>query len=458
MTKKKLNLIDGNILESLVKLSWPIVVGMLFQTGFNIVDTIFVGRLGDEALAAMTVAFPVIIFFIALAGGTAIGVNSLIARKLGAGKKREADNVAEHGLFLSLILYIFFLVSGLTFSKPLFSLLGAEEAVLVKVLEYSNIFFIGSIFIFIMFICNNILRAEGNTKTPMIVLSLSATLNIILDPILIFGFGPIPAMGIRGAALATVIARTIGSFIVFDYLVIRKKSELKFNLKDFKFRWEIIRKIYAVGFPASLSQMVMSIGLFFFNTIFAVFGTSALAAFGLYFRLESLAILPLIGLRNGVITMTGQNYGAKKYQRIDKIVIVATKIAMSFMITIALLFMLFPNFWLRIFTDDPGVLEAGFYFLRIVPGSLFLIGPAFMINGAFQGIGKGFFPLIFHATRTFFMTVPLAYFLGIYFGFGLPGSLWAFVISSVVMSVFAVLWYCFGPWRKKSFSDSADSD
>lgn len=455
MNKKEL--ITGNILGTLMNLSWPIIVGMLFQTGFNIVDTIFVGRLGEMALAAMTMSFPVIFFLISLAGGTAIGVNSLISRYLGADRKKEADNVAEHGLLLAFVMYFIFVMVGLFFSKRIFMLLGAEGELLDMILSYTNVIFIGSIFMLLMFVCNHIMRAEGDTKTPMKLLATSAIINIILDPVFIFGFWFIPAMGIQGAAIATIIARTIAAILSLNHIVFSNKSYIRLNWKYFRFRWSIVRKIYAVGFPASLSQMIMSLGILFFNSLFLSFGTAAVAAFGLYFRLESLAVMPLIGMMSGVITMTGHNFGAKKFKRIDRIVLLSSRMAVAFMISIGSLLILFPRFWLMIFTNDVNVISTGINFLRIIPFSLLLIGAGMMINGAFQGMGKGLFPLLFNVLRTFGLTLPIAYLLAFYFNFGLKGSLWSFPISSLIMSSVAIFWYCCGPWKKKAFDVKADT-
>ena len=223
---KKINLAEGSIVKNLISLSWPMMLAFTLQTGFNVVDAIFVGRLSALALAAVSLTFPVVFLMISLAAGAGVGTTSLIARLFGAKKAKEANNAAEHAYIIAFVLSILFTLSGLVFAKPLFIFIGATEELLPLVLDYSNVIFMGSIIMFIAFISNSILRGEGDMKTPMKVMMISTLVNVILDPILIFGFWFIPSMGIRGAAIATVIARFIGMIIVLNHILSGKSSEI----------------------------------------------------------------------------------------------------------------------------------------------------------------------------------------------------------------------------------------
>ncbi|MFP4111703.1 MAG: MATE family efflux transporter, partial [Candidatus Woesearchaeota archaeon] len=241
------------------------------------------------------------------------------------------------------------------------------------------------------------------------------------------------------------------------FLLIRKKSHLEFNLKHFRFSWLLIRKIYKVGLPASLSQVIMSFSFLFLNLIIASFGTVAIATFGIMFRLESIVFMPLVGFMTAVMVMTGHNFGAKKFSRIDQIVMIASKIATAFVIFMGLLFFLFPRFWVSIFVDEVAVISLGVDILKVLPLSYLLLGIAQMIGGAFQGMGKGMFPLIFHATRMFALTIPFAYFVGIVYGAGVIAVAWGFVMSYFIVGSGSILWYVFGGWRKKTFAISQNN-
>ncbi len=440
--KAKLDLLNGDIDKTLFKLALPMIIGLLFHTAFNIVDTIFVGRLGPENLAAMTFSFPVAFIIIALAGGIGVGVNSLISRYLGAGKNKEADNAAEHGFLLAFIVYAFIVVFNFFFAESLFRFLGAEGEMLNLLLQYISVIFYGSIFMLIPMIGNNILRAEGNSKLPMVVMAISAVVNIVLDPIFIFGFAFIPAMGIKGAAIATIISRFVGTIIVIEHLVVNKKSDIKLDLRDFKYKWSIIKNIFVVGIPASLTQMIISLGMFAFNSLIIVMGQDVLAAFGAYFRLESLAFLPVIGISNAVITMVGQNYGAKKYDRIPGIVKAAVKYGTLIMVSVGILFFVFPEIFFKLFTDDLGLIALGRTFMKVLPLAFFFIPFSMIGISFFQGIGKGVFPLVYHVARIFLLSVPFMYFFGVYKDMGLVGALGGWLIGTFVMffvSVYVVM-------------------
>jgi len=439
------DLTKGSIPGNILSLAWPMMAAFLLHTGFNIIDTIFVGRLSALALAAISITFPVIFLIIALASGIGIGVTSLIARLLGAKRKKEADNAAEHALLLAFILAFVFTTLGLTLSKPLFILIGATPEMMPLVLKYVYIIFGGSFFMFFSFMCNSILRGEGDMKTPMKIMMLASIINIILDPLLIFGIGFFPRMEIAGAALATVIARSISAIVVIAYLL-KGNAHIKLNFRYFKFKFKIIKDILSVGIPASLSQSATSLGMFFMMKITSFFGPFAIAAYGLAGRLDMVALLPAIGISSAVITIVGHNIGAKNFERAEKTTWIGILIAMIFMEVVGIIFFSFPRFLIGIFNKNPDIVAYGSSYITIVSLLYMLVGVGVIISAAFQGAGKGYPSLILTVLRLFILAIPLAYFLSK--TYAVTGIWYGIAVSIIISAIVSAVWFKLGTWKK----------
>jgi putative MATE family efflux protein len=439
------DLTKGSISKNVLSLALPMMAAFLLNTGFNIVDTIFVGRLSPLALAAISVTFPVVFVIIALASGIGIGVTSLIARLLGAKRKSEADNAAEHALLLAVVLSLVFAALGLTFSRPLFVLIGATPEMMPLVLEYVYIIFSGSFFMFLAFVGNSILRGEGDMRTPMKVMMLATAINIILDPFLIFGIGPFPRMEIGGAALATVIARSISAIVVMGHLL-RGNANVRLDFRCFRFRFGIIKNIFSIGVPASLSHAIMSLGAFFLVRITSFFGPFAIAAYGLATRLNMVAFLPAVGISTAVTTIVGHNVGAKNFKRAERTTWTAVLLAMAFMEIVGVVFFLFPDFWIGIFTKSAGIVAYGSSYLRIVSLLYMSAGVSMVISAAFLGAGKGYPSLLLTALRFFVLAVPLAYFLSR--TYGVTGIWYGIAVSMIVSAIVAAVWFQLGTWKR----------
>ncbi|MBN1786685.1 MAG: MATE family efflux transporter, partial [Candidatus Methanofastidiosa archaeon] len=286
------DLLDLDPRKGLVSLALPMIIAFLFQTGFNIVDTIFVGRLGAEAIAGVSLAFPFQMFIIALSSGLGIGAQSLIARSIGAGRKPDADKAAGHVFLIMIVSSALTTLIGLSLAPYLISYLDAPEEVGRRCLEYLGPILMGSFFIYHNIMLNAVFRGEGDTKRPMYFMATGAILNVIFDPIFIFSFD----LGVSGAAIATILSRMIVSTLSMYYIFVRKGTFVSLHRDSFKLDIGIIRRIFDVGIPASLAQLAMSLSLFFLNDLVAPFGQNALAAFGIGFRVESVVFLPMIGL------------------------------------------------------------------------------------------------------------------------------------------------------------------
>lgn len=436
------DLTTGGITKTILVTAMPLVLALLLHTGFNIVDAIYVGRISVEAIAAVSLAFPIMFFIFAVAGGIGIGATSLISRLIGAKQIEKADNVAEHALLAGLVLGIIFTALGLIFGKGLLVLMGADSLVELS-LSYLNVIFIGTVFMMLFVIGNNIFRGEGDTKTSMMLIVIATIINIILDPIFIFWLN----LGVKGAAIATVISNIIGAIAVMVVFMIGRSS-IKIRPKSFRFDFGIIKNILKIGIPSSLSQISMSVSLFVMMRIVSSFGAYAIAAFGIIFRLDSIAILPALGLMMALIPIVGQNVGAKKLDRAERTAYKTAIIAAIFTGSVGLIFFLFPTMFISIFNTNPEVIRYGVMYLRIVPLVYAFIGIGISINGAFLGAGDPIPALVLTLLRVIIIVIPAALLLAFVFDLGILGVWLAFAISIVVSSITSLLWFRTGRWKK----------
>ncbi|MCK5474818.1 MAG: MATE family efflux transporter [Candidatus Aenigmarchaeota archaeon] len=438
MTKP--DIINGDITKTLLKLSWPMTIGLLMQTSFNIIDTIFVGRIGPDALAAVSMTFPIIFLFIALAGGISIGTVALVSKNIGANKKDDAGHAAEQSLLLSFVMGVSFAILGFIFTKPLFYAIGAGETLVPIILSYMYPIYIGILFMFLAFASNSILRGLGDMKTPMKTMILATTLNIVLDWILIFGFGPIQAMGVPGAAWATVIARFVAFAYIFSHLLFRQNLII-LKLKHLMPNAAVIKKIFTVGIPASLSNIAMSISMLFMLRIVSVFGPNAIASYGLAFRIDSIAFMMVFGIASAVITFVGQNTGAKKMSRAIKATWSAAKITVLIMGFLGILFFVLRQRIAAVFTDDVEIIRMTAQYLKIVSPTFVFMAIGLITLSSFQGMGNGMPQLVMTIMRLFVVMVPLSYILSIVLGMGLTGVWYAVAISSILTGIVSGIWF-----------------
>jgi len=425
------------IVPLLFRLSIPSIIAMAIQALYNVVDSIYVGRLGTDPLSALSLSFPLQMIIIAIAVGTGVGTSSLISRLLGQGKREQASNAAEHVILISLFYSILMALVGYFLSDRLF-VIFTEDANLIRLgTEYISIILMGSIALFFPMISNNILRGEGNTFIPMVVMVIGAVINIILDPFLIYGLWIFPRLGIQGAAIATVSARLLsGIFLVF--MLFSDKNELKMDLKTFKFDFNVIIEIYRVGFPAMIMQFLASFMLAGMNKILGSFTSTAIAAAGIYFRLQSFVFMPVFGLNQGYMPIVGYNFGHNKPQRMMKTIKLAGLIAFVFTTSGFILFQTIPTQLITLFNKDPELIRIGTTALKKISIAFPIIGPAIIISTTFQAMGKGLPSLLFSFLRQIVVLLPLMYLLGQWYGLN---DLWyAFPISEVISIIPAAIW------------------
>ncbi|MBT4540399.1 MATE family efflux transporter [Candidatus Woesearchaeota archaeon] len=433
MKKNRVDEFIKNPKKALLTLAFPMLIGMLFQVLYNVVDTAFVGRLGAESIAALTFSFPLFFILIAINAGVGTGMSSVIARYLGAKKKKAAENAAMHGLYICIFFAFVVLILGLVSLRPLFILFGASGNVLELAMGYMTFVLFAIFFMFITFILNSIFSAQGDPKTPMKIQVFALVLNIILDPIFIYYFG----FGVKGAGIATLIAFFIG-FLLFVYYT-WKKSYLRIHFDSFKLDFSIIKEIFTIGAPASVMMLLMSFYTIFVNRFMAHFGTDHIAALGISFRLESVSYMPIIALSMALLTLVGMFYGAKEFKLLKEVIFYGIKIGVVFSSLMGLILFLFPSFFLRIFTPDIVLLSLGSGYLRIIVLMFPLMAVSMIVSRVIQAMGYGLPGLVINLIRFLIVPMPLAYLFVFVLGYGYLSVAVAMVIGSLVAAVISLV-------------------
>ncbi|MBQ4650868.1 MAG: MATE family efflux transporter [Firmicutes bacterium] len=395
----------------LFNMAWPAILSMTINSLYNIVDSIFVAQVSEDALTAVSIVTPVQMLIIALSVGSGVGINSLIARRLGARRQAEADQAASTGIFIGILNYLVFLFIGLFLTKP-FVINYAEQGTYIfeAGCQYLSIVCIGSVFINIQVVIEKILQSTGNMVGPMACSLTGAAVNIILDPVLIFGWFGLPEMGVAGAAIATVIGQLAGLCVGIT-IMLRGEHLVEVKLRGFKLDWRIVADIYKVGLPSIVMQSIASVMTICYNAILVVYSTTAVAVLGIYFKIQSFVFMPVFGLNQGAMPIMGYNYGARDRKRLMDTYKEAMKFAVLVMGLGLILFQTAPNHLLGMFDASPEMLEIGVPALRII--SICFLPAAFgIITGTlFQATGHGVYSLFISVTRQLIGILPLAYIL-----------------------------------------------
>jgi len=428
---------QGPILKTLLRLSLPAIIAFTFHTTFNFVDRLFVSRLGEVQLGALGMAFTVQAMVLAIGSGAGIGAASLIARFIGAKKMKEAGNAAEHVLLIVVALSALMTSIGPLITRPLFRLLGASEQMLPHVLSYINIILYGSLFQLFAMIGNGILRGEGNMIKPMQVMIAGTLVNIVLDPLLIFGLGPFPALGVRGAAIATVIGRAV-SCIVLARSLFGRNNLIRLRLKSFRFVPRLVGGIFSVGGPTIISQLSHSLGLSLLFILLRPYGDSAKTAFTMGFTYQQIAVLPLLGIAQGTLTMVGQNYGAKNFSRIRKIINKSLLFSSAVMTAFALVFIIGRGPLVGVFSHTAEVVAIGKGMLLIFSLGFPFLSGRIIFSRFFQGLGMGIKALVLNLAQMVLFTIPLALLLSRIMG--LEGIWLGLVLGNVLSAVLGFAW------------------
>lgn len=423
----------------LVSMSVPIMVSMLIQALYNVVDSIFVAKISKDALTAVSLAFPVQVMMIAVAVGTAIGNNALLSRRLGEKNYNEANLVTANGIFLSILNAVAFAIFGIFGLKSFFMAFVGPGTVMEMGMAYTSIVSIASFGIFLSITGERLLQATGITIYSMYSQMAGAVTNIILDPILIFGLLGAPKMGVAGAAVATVAGQIV-SLILVTVFNIKKNHEISLSMKNFRPNWRIIVEIYRVGLPSIFMQTIGAVMTFGMNKILIVFSATAVSVFGIYFKLQSFVFMPVFGLTSGMIPIVGFNYGARHRERIVHTIKLASLMALAITVAGFAIFQVFPSQILgTLFDASDTMLTIGVPALRIISLHFILAAISIVISSAFQALGKGMYSLIMSVSRQLVVLLPTAYLLGKYISLN---AVWlSFPIAEVASVTLALVLY-----------------
>lgn len=420
----------------IMSMSLPAMFSMLVQSLYNIVDSIFVSQISQNALTAVTLAMPVQLLIISVAVGTAIGINSLVSRSLGEGNVDKASKAATHGLILAVISGLVFALLGIFFTRPFLESFTNNREVIEMGCSYTYIVTICSFAVFLQINIEKTLQATGNMIYPMLFQLSGAVTNIILDPILIFGLLGFPKMGIAGAAVATVTGQVVA--MVFSMIIIHVKShDVHMRLRGFRLEWNTIKDIYAVGIPSIIMQSISSVVLTVLNAILTTFGQSAVNVMGAYFRLQSFIFMPVFGLTHGLMPIMGFNFGARNKERVKQALKIGIIIAVIIMTLGMLIFMFFPEMLLLMFNADAEMVRIGTVALRLLSLSFIPAAVGIMGSTLFQAVGMGTKSLLISVLRQLVVLIPAAYLLSLS---GVVDAVWiAFPVAEAVALAIAIV-------------------
>lgn len=393
-------------------MSLPIIASMLVQALYNIVDSVFVSRVSEQALTAVSLAFPAQNLMIGLATGTAVGVNALMGRALGAGQRERADRVANHGVLLAIVGFVISAVLGATCSDLFFRSQTQVESIILMGNDYLRVVTIGSLGMFCQIMYERLLQGTGRSILSMYTQGLGAIINIILDPIFIFTLN----MGVTGAAVATIIGQYFGCALAI-YFNHKKNTDITLSIKGFRPDFRLIGEIYAIGLPSVIMIAIGSVMTFLMNKILIVYHAAhetAATAFGIYFKLNSFIFMPVFGMNNGVVPIVAYNYGAQNRKRMVETIKRGALYASCIMVLGTILFWAIPGPLLKIFDATDTMLSVGIPALRIISLSFCMAGACIALGSSFQALGKSLYSMITSIVRQLVFLIPIAYVLARY--------------------------------------------
>lgn len=435
MKKMKSNKLGTMPMNRLVlNLSLPMMISMLIQSLYNVVDSMFVAQISEEALAALSLAYPVQMLMLAIQIGSGVGMNAELSRRLGEDNRELASETANNGVFLGIVHYVIFLILGLTLIPSFFQAQTDNQMIVQYGIEYTMIITTFSLGKFMQIVFERMLQATGRTFYTMITQGTGAILNIALDPILIFGLFGFPAWGVYGAAIATVFAQIISAVMAFIFNA-KFNDDVDLKLKGFRPNGGVIKRIYSIGIPSMIMTSITSLVTFLLNNILLQFTATATAVYGVYIRLQGFAFMPVFGLNNGMIPIVSFNYGARNKKRMIQAIKICLIYALSLMFTGTVLFQLFPTQLLGLFSASEEMTALGVSALRTISISFVLAGFSIIMGTVFQALGNAMLSLWVNVIRQLVILIPAAYLLS------LTGNVhavwWAVVISELVAVVFS---------------------
>lgn len=419
----------------ILTMSLPIMISMLVQALYNIVDSMFVARVSEAALAAVSLCYPIQMIMVAVACGTGVGINALLSRYLGEKKREKASQVAMHGLFCAICNWLVFAVIGLFFSEAFLRLFSDDVQIIMMGISYMQICTICSFGVFVQITYERIMQSTGNTIYNMVIQGVGALINIILDPIFIFGLGPVPALGTAGAAIATVIGQIVAMFL--GIIITQKKiREIQLSVRGFHLDGMLMKAMYRIAIPAILMHSIMSFMTVMMNMILAPFSEMAVSVFSIYYKLQQFVFMAVLGMNNALIPILSYNYGANQMERIRESIRFALWMSCVIMAIGTVVFQLFPTQLLYLFDAKEAMLSIGIPALRTISVSFVFAGISMVLCSVFQALGSPNHSLLVTLLRQMVILLPLAY--GFSSAFGLDMCWWSFPITEVLCALLSL--------------------
>ena len=442
-------LTEGKILGSLVSIALPIIFANILQTGYQLIDTFWLGRLGANAVAAVSLSFPILFLVLSLGGGLTLAGTVIVSQYKGANNQRQIDFSASQTVLVVFFVSLLLALVGNFGAEPMMKMVGAGPDILDDSVTYFKISSYGFIFLFMFFVFQSLMRGIGNVLLPMYIIMGTVLLNLVLDPLFIYGWGPVPPLGVAGAAVASVLTQGI-SALVGIYILWKGSHGIKIKWQDMRFDLEWTKRMFRIGMPASLEQSTRAAGMTMMVIIVTSFGSEVVAAYGIGSRILSLVIVPSLGLAIATTTLVGQNIGAGKIDRAERIGNFSYKVAFFGLSAMGLLLFIFAENLTAFFVpDEPKVIEDGALFIKIMACSFGFMGTQQVLNGVFNGTGFTKASMMISIFSLWIVRFPLAYILSYHTSLGYEGIWWAFPISNVVAGMVAFTFYKMGYWKKR---------
>ncbi len=437
---KKAQLIDGPVGKTLTRLTIPMIIGIAGMVAFNLIDTFFIAQLGTIELAAISFTFPVVFLITSIALGLGVGTSAVISRAIGEGDQRKVKRLTTDALSLSVLIVVSLVMVGMLTIEPLFRLLGASEEILPFIKKYMTIWYPGVAFVIIPMVGNSAIRATGDTRTPSLIMMVSVAVNLLLDPLLIFGIGPFPRWELAGAAVATVVARAV-SLLVSLWILHHRDKMLSFVRPRARDLWNSWKQVLYIGLPAAGNNLIIPLSMGIIIRLVSGYGPDAIAALGVATRIDMFALTLLMALSSVLTPFVGQNWGAGRMKRIRRAVQLSFRFSMAWGSIVFLLFIPLARPLAKLFTETPAVIEAIVAYLRLVSFSYGCIGIAMLAGAAFNALNKPMPAAILTFVRMVLLYIPLAY-LGSHL-WGLHGIFGAASLAFILGGLGAYIW-----WRR----------
>ncbi|WKV13951.1 MATE family efflux transporter [Marivirga harenae] len=440
---------EGKILNSLVSLAFPIIMANVLQTAYQLIDTFWLGRLGANAVAAVSLSFPILFLVLSLGGGLTLAGTVMVSQHKGAENQVKVNYASSQTVIVIFFISILLALVGYFSAEPLMKIVGAGPEILRDSISYFEVSSFGFVFLFMFFVFQSLMRGIGNVYLPMFIILGTVLLNLVLDPLFIFGWGPIEGNGVAGAAIASVFTQGI-SAVVGLFILFRGKMGIKIKFIHMKWDFLWVKKLFELGIPSSLDQSSRAAGMTFMIMLVTSFGSEVVAAYGVGARILSLVVVPALGFAIATTSLVGQNIGANKIKRAEKIGDLSNKIGFWGLTAIGLLLFIFAEPITAFFIpNDPTVIKNGALFIKIMAPSFGLLGVQQILNGVFNGAGFTQASMLISIFSLWIVRFPVAFMLSNKTTLGFEGIWWSFPISNFLAAILAFAYYKMGYWKMR---------